>query len=51
MNTEKAKLIVKEIIKELSSRKGFDLHGLDDDILDEIKESWTEIIMKHTASW
>ena len=50
MDIEKAKLIVKEIMGELSGRKGFDLYGLDDEILDEIEENWIAIVMKHTTS-
>jgi hypothetical protein len=50
MDIEKAKLIVKEIMEELSDRKGFDLYELDDDILEEIKERWIAIVIKHAVS-
>ena len=45
---ETAKLIVKDIMEELAGRSGSLLHGeLDDEIVDEMREAWTDIVMKH----
>jgi len=50
MNKEIANKIAVDIMFDLSERKGFDLHELDDDIKTEIKDAWTAIIMEHVAA-
>ena len=40
-------LIVNEILADLSDRKGFDIYELDEDIQEEIKQTWIGIIEKH----
>ncbi len=42
---EKAEIIVGQIIDDLCDRKGFDLRSLDEEIFNEIRETWIEFVV------
>ena len=48
MKIEKAEKIVDNIINDLTERKGLkqEWEQIDDDILEEIKETWTQIVLR-----
>ena len=48
-----ADIIVEDIIFDLTDRSGLGnaFEECDPDIQDEIKESWSNIVSKHLASW
>lgn len=45
MKKQLATEIVNKIINDLNGRSGFDLNSLDNDIQEEIKTTWTNIVM------
>lgn len=46
-----AKLIVEDIMEELASRHGSLLHNeLDEEIVNEMREAWIAIVLKHCSS-
>jgi len=51
MNIEIAKLIVKDIMEELADRSGSLLHNeIDEEIIEEMREAWVNIVMKHASA-
>lgn len=48
MSKEKARKVVEGIIKDLTDRRGLrqEWDMIDDDIQDEIKDKWTDIVLE-----
>lgn len=42
-----AKAIVEDIMKDLGNRKGYGWHLVDDDVQQEIRDTWEDIAAKH----
>ena len=45
-----AKRIVEKIIEDLNDRSGVGIDSLDDDIQEEIKDSWIKIVEKELSN-
>jgi len=49
MDAKTARKIVEAIIDDLNDRRGCGIDGLDDDIQEEIRETWTQIVLAKSA--
>ena len=48
MNREEASIIVDKIINDLNIRKGCGIDSFDDDIQNEIRETWIDIVLQNS---